>query len=252
MRSAGVSARRRPRGGDDSTGFASTPPGHRLPVPAVGGVHRPAGDVGPALAGAWRTCPVARRASRADRHPEMVRQVGAGGAGDRQRNRHIDAGDGQDRAGYRCGRRRGLPARAGPAAQRDRSGSGHQYPAGPRRRSRRAGAHVRIRVADRGAGVLPRPVAQGASPQAQAAAIGRRRLDRRPAAPRRCPARRHGPRGVRRADRGGRRRRTAAEASHRRPRPARLCGAADHQIRDEGARRGERRRGTALGEAARR
>ena len=171
MRSAGVPARRRPRGGDDSTGFASTPPGHRLPVPAIRGVHRPAGDVGPALAGAWRACPVARRARRADRHPEMVRQVGAGGAGDRQRNRHVDAGDGQDRAGYRCGRRRGLPARAGPAAQRDRSGSGHQHPPGPRRRSRRTGAHVRIRVADRGAGVLPRPVAQGASPQAQAAAI---------------------------------------------------------------------------------
>ena len=33
-------------------------------------------------------------------------------------------------------------------------------------------------------------------------------------------------------------------------RPARLCGAADHQVRDEGARRGQRGRGTALGEAA--
>ena len=79
----------------------------------------------------------------------------------------------------------------------------HQHPPGPRRRRRRARAHVRPGFADRGAGVLPRPVAQGAPPQAPAAAAGHRRPDRRPAAARRCAARRHRPRRLRRADRRG-------------------------------------------------
>ena len=110
----------RPRGGDDSTRFASPSPGHQLPLPAVVPIHRPAADVGPALAGARHARPVDRRTRRAARHPGVVRQVGAGGAGDRLRHRHVDAGDGQGRAGHRRGRRRGLPARAGPAAERDR------------------------------------------------------------------------------------------------------------------------------------
>ena len=65
-------------------------------------------------------------------------------------------------------------------------------------------------VADRRARVLPRPVAQGAPPQAQAVAALDRRVDRRPAAPWRRTARRHRSRRVRRTDRRGRRRRTAA------------------------------------------
>ena len=74
------------------------------------------------------------------------------------------------------------------------AGGRHQYPPGPRRRRRRARAHVRPGVADRGPGVLSGPVAQGAPPQAPAAAAGHGRPDRRPAAARRCAARRHGPR----------------------------------------------------------
>ena len=123
------------------------------------------------------------------------------------------------------------------------TGKGDQYPPGPWRRSRRAGAHVRARIADRGAGVLPRPVAQGPPPQAQAAAT----RHRRPVADRRAPAASCTPPPttprVRRADRRGRRRRsplkrvTAATAS-------RLGGSAGHQVRGKGARRGQRGRRT--------
>ena len=54
MRSAGVPARHRPRGGDDSTRhrFASASPRHQLPFPAIVGFQRPARNMGPALAGA--------------------------------------------------------------------------------------------------------------------------------------------------------------------------------------------------------
>ena len=81
------------------------------------------------------------------------------------------------------------------------------------------------RVADRRAGVLPRPVAQGAPPQAPAAAAVHRRADRRPAAARRGPARRDRSRRVRRADRRGRRRRTAAAPRRRRTDDAAHLGA---------------------------
>ena len=49
------------------------------------------------------------------------------------------------------------------------------------------------------------------------------------------PARRHRPRGLRRADRGGRRRRTAAAPRTTRSINADLGPTADHEVRDEGA-----------------
>ena len=47
----------------------------------------------------------------------LVRPPRTRGAGDRLRYRHVDAGDGHRRAQYRRRRRRGLPARSGPAVE---------------------------------------------------------------------------------------------------------------------------------------
>ena len=150
----------------------------------------------------------------------------------------------------RRGRRRGLPARAGTAALRDRPGSTSPTSGWSAATASTCSSTCSARIADRGAGVLPRPVAQGAPPQAPAAAAGHRRPDRRPAAPRRGAARRDRPRRAT----PSRSPRSATPnpgcvASPPSDGPADLGAAAHHQVRDEGAARGQRRRRTALGEA---
>ena len=217
MRSAGVPACRRPRGGDDSTRhrFASASPGHQLPVPAILRFQRPAADVGSALAGARHARPARRRDPPGCSTPRqwfgrsapVVLEIGSGTG-------TSTLAMAQGRTAYRCGRGRGVPAWAGPVAQRDRRAKRSPTSAWSAATESTCSSTCSARIADRGAGVLPRPVAQGAPPQAPAAAAGHRRPDRRPAAPRRCAARRHRPRRVRRTDRRVRRRRTPAAPRH--------------------------------------
>jgi len=78
--------------------------------------------------------------------------------------------------------------------------------------------------------LLPRPVAEGPAPQAQAAAACDRRADRRPAAARRSPSCRDRSRRVRRADRRSRRRRTATAPSHGIGHASDLGAAARHEV----------------------
>ncbi len=116
--------------------------------------------------------------TRPTRHRRVVRPARAGGPGDRLRNRHVDPGHGAGRARHRRRRRRGLPARPGPTAQRHRPCS-ETAPVTNIRLIRGDGVDVLTDMfgpglADRCPGVLPRPVAQGAPPQAATAATATR------------------------------------------------------------------------------
>ena len=220
-------------------------PTHGSPVSGPGGPpspavsRRPGNDAGPNSA--WRPgTPTADPPGTG--HRGVVRPDGTGGPGDRLRCRNLDPGDGRRRTPPRRGRRRGLPPRARTAAQRCRPGGPDQRPAHPRRRRRRAGTHAGSGVADRRAGVLPRPVAQGAPPQAPAAAAVDGGADRRSPRTRRGAARRHRSRRVRRADRRGRRRRAAAAPGRPRFRRAADLGhPTRHEVRGEGPARRQRR-----------
>ena len=255
MRSAGVSARRRPRGGDDPTrhGFASASPGHQLPVPAIPpspaasrqtwdrlwpelGTHArlPEGPAGLLDTQNWfgRSAPVVL---------EIGSGTGTSTLAMAQAEPHIDVVAVEV---YRRGLAQLLSAiaREGVTNIRLVRGDGvdvleHMF--GP-------DSLTGVRV------FFPDPWPKARHHKRRLLQPDTRRPDRRPAAARRCVARRHGPRRVRRTDRRVRRRRTpaAARVTAEPTRPAHLGGAADHQVRDEGARRGQRGRGTALGEAA--
>ena len=188
-----------------------TSPRHQLPVPALGAVRRSAGRRGTG-GGQSSGCTPATPTDRAGCSTPRP-----GSAGRRRWCWRSAAAPAPRRWRWRRPNRTSTwsPSRSTGAGlaqllSGDRPRRRHQHPAGPRRRRRRARAHVGAGVADRRAGVLPRPVAQGAPPQAPAAATGDGRADRRPAAARRRAARRHRPRRVRRTDRRGRRRRTPA------------------------------------------
>ena len=175
MRSAGVPARHRRWGGDDPTCIASSSPGHRFRSrrsSALSG--RPAGDMGPAAGPRSVQARSDRRRSRRRRSTPGPGSAGRRrGARDRLRHRDLDAGDGRRPSRISTWSRSRCTG-AGLAqllSAIDRDGR-HQHPPDPRRRRRRARAHVRAGFADRGAGVLPRPVAEGPPSQAPAAATG--------------------------------------------------------------------------------
>src|ERR1700722_11061367 len=94
------------------------PPGHQFSFAALSPVRSAAPDLGAALARAGHLGdPPALHASG---HRCLVRPQGSGGARDRLRQWHVDAGHGAGRADDRRDRGRGVPARPRPAAVLDR------------------------------------------------------------------------------------------------------------------------------------
>ena len=99
-------------------------PASQLPLPTFRPSELPSGQPGSGCGRNWVSPGTPEPAGEPLDTARVVRPRGAGGARDRLRQRHVDAGDGAGRAGHRRDRGGNLPAGAGAAAVRDRARTG--------------------------------------------------------------------------------------------------------------------------------